>query len=896
MRFFSRFGRRIRMLFSRRRAAAQLDDELAFHLEQQVRENVAAGMSPVQARTAALRLFGNPAVLRDHARATWSWSAVESLLRDLRYSLRTLSRTPGFTLVAILVMALGIGANVALFTVVRSVLLKPLPFPHPDRLVSLFEHQTQPIDRGYGNYLPVSAGSFAAWKKATQGAAQMAIVSPWHEYNVSAEGGKLPEKVDAAWCSGNFFSVLGVAPALGRLFTESDDQRGAAAQVVLSGAFWTRRYNSDPAIVGKTIWLDARPFIVIGVLPSWFVYEGKYGGGTDQLWTAANHEALPAFMTTFEDRGFVAIARLLPGQTLSRLLSQVNAVQKQIKIDHPEPAVSDAAQGRTMLDDAVHDYKTPLYVLLAATGCVLLIACLNVAGLMVARAAARSRELAIRAALGGGPLRLLRERLTESLLLSAAGGALGLILAWAALQWLLHARADMNRVENIHMDAAVALFTVSAAALCAFAAGLLSFLSSNGRRILAPLRESSRAHTAGPARAGLRKTLLVLQVGLTVVLLIGAGLLAKSYQRMRSADLGVPIDNVLTMHISLPGVRYPKPAQRLAFFEQLIGRVRALPGVKAAGLVSTAPGEGWGGDQQMSVVEHPPLPRGQGFDLLARAADPGYFAAMGIPLLSGRTFAPDERLDRAQVVLLSRSAAQALFPGEDPIGKHLREVGQSSSPDSEHGVFQVIGVMDDTRWYVTEPPLPMLYWPLYGNGCCNATVVVRAPRAVDSLAMPIQAIVAQMDPGLPVSGVMTLRQAIGKSTVDQQFDSILILALAGIALLLAATGLYGVLAYLAAQRTSEIGIRMALGAPRLRVLGLMLLDGLRPALAGLALGLIAGAALVREIKSMLYETQPLDPWVFAAVAALLLAVAAISCLLPAWRASRVDPMQALRTE
>lgn len=880
---------RVRSLFRRNRLNAELDEELRNHIDQQIEFNLSRGLGAEEARLTALRAFGNPLLLRDTTRATWSWSGMEQCARDLRIGVRTLTRSPGFAIMAIVIMAIGIGANVAIFTVIRSVLLKPLPYRDSARLVSLFEHQTHPIDPGYSNYLPVSAGSFAEWEKATQGVAQMAIVSTWHQYNVSAEGGKLPEKVDAAWCSGNFFSVLGIAPALGRLFTENDDRRGAAAVVVLSSSFWRRRYNADPGIVGKTIWLDARPFTVIGVTPSWFVYEGKYGGATDQLWTTANREAPPAFMRSFEDRGFVAVARLLPGQKLSRLVVQVSAVQRQIKIDHPEPAVSDGAQGRTMLDDTVQDYKTPLYVLLAATGCVLLIACLNVASLLVARAAARSKEVAIRTALGGGRLRLIRERLTESLILSAAGGGIGLSLAWVALRWLVSARLDMNRVESIHMDGVVALFTLSAIGFCALVSGMLSILSINSRQILASLQESSRAHSGGRARAGLRKTLLVLEVGLTVVLLVGAGLLAKSYQRLRSADLGVPTDTVLTMHISLPGARYKKPEQSAAFFEQLIARVRALPGVKAAGLVSTAPGEGWGGNRMMSVVEHPPLPKGEGFDILARGADPGYFAAVQIPLLSGRTFSRDERLERARVVILSRSAAQAMFPGEDPIGKHLHD-------DSDGGVSQVIGVVGDTRWYITEPLHPMLYVPIYGNNYSVATIVVRSPHDVESLATPIQKMIGEMDPDLPVSDVMTIRQATDKSTVDNHFDSILVLAFAVIALVLASAGLYGVLAYLVAQRTGEIGIRIALGAQRDQVLGLMLADGLRPALIGLLLGLIASAATTQFIKAMLYQTQPLDPGIFAAVAGLLTASAALACLVPAWRASRLDPMQALRTE
>jgi putative ABC transport system permease protein len=358
---------------------------------------------------------------------------------------------------------------------------------------------------------------------------------------------------------------------------------------------------------------------------------------------------------------------------------------------------------------------------------------------------------------------------------------------------------------------------------------------------------------------------------------------------LRSADIGVPIDNVLTMHISLPEARYKKPEEWVAFFDELITRVRTVPGVEAAGLVSTAPGEGWGGNRMMSVVEHPPLPKGQGFDILARGADPGYFAAIQIPLLSGRSFTRDERLERAHVVILSRSAAKAMFPGEDPIGKHLHD-------DSDGGVSEVIGVVGDTRWYVTEPLHPMLYVPVYGNDYSVDTIVVRSSHDVESLATPIEKFIGQMDPDLPVSDVMTIRQATGKSTVDNQFDSILVLAFAVIALVLASTGLYGVLAYLVAQRTGEIGIRIALGAQRDQVLGLMLADGLRPALIGLLLGLVASAATTRFIRAMLYETQPFDLEIFAAVAGLLIASAALACLVPAWRASRLDPMQTLRTE
>jgi len=865
---------------------ADLERELRSDLELEEEEQRERGLPPEEAHYAAHRAFGNPTLIRGQTRAVWSWNRLESLARDLRYGLRSLRRTPGFTIIAIIVMALGIGANVALFTVVRSVLLRPLPYHDPGRLVSIYQADQRPGHPEWSPWLPVDAGSMRDWQQAAHGMADMAFISAWQQYNVSAENGKLPEQIDAGWCSSNFFPLLGVELALGRVFTADDDRPGAAATAVLSYSFWKLRYGGDSAIVGKSIWLNAKPYTIIGVLPESFNYSSKMVGTPIQLWTPLLHEAPPSLLTTYEDHEFLVTARLLHGTTLPMLIDRLRAVQKQIVAAHPKPSVRNSVAGMSMLDDAVFGYKTPLYALLAATGCVLLIACMNVAGLLIARTAARVREQAIRAALGGGRLRLLRERLVESTILSVSAGALGLLLAWAAVQWLMHTRQDMHRVQAIHADGIVIAFALGAIAICMLFSGLIAAASSANRQILSVLHESSRTQSPGRARSTLRRTLLIVEVGLTVVLLVGAGLLLKSYQRLRNVDLGVPIDNVLTMHVSLPDARYGKPEQPIAFFEDLIARVRAVPGVESAGLVSSAPAEGWNGDELMTVVEHA---NEQPIDMMMRGADPGYFHAIGIPLLSGRIFRTDERLDRADVAVISLAAAKAFFPHEDPIGKHLKSTFTGK-------VVKVVGVVGDTRWYASVSPQPTLFCPLYGNDYSAATIVVRSARDVTSFALPVQKIVGQLDPDLPVSDVETLRDAVGRTAIDSQFDAILVLAFAVIALVLAATGLYGVLAYLVTQRTSEIGIRIALGAQRGRVLRLMLLDGLWPAFIGITTGLIASGAVVRLIRSMLYETQPLDPVVFAAVAALLLLVAAAACLAPAWRAARIDPIRALRTE
>jgi predicted permease len=513
-----------------------------------------------------------------------------------------------------------------------------------------------------------------------------------------------------------------------------------------------------------------------------------------------------------------------------------------------------------------------------------------VANLLVARAATRRKELAIRTALGGSRLRLLRQHLMETLLLSAAGGATGFLLAEGAVRWFVSTREDMARVNAIHVDGVVVAFTVGLVVLCGFFAGVISSLTGKGDQVLTALQDSSRANSAGAGRARLRGVLLSLEVGLTVVLLIGAGLLLKSYARLRSDDLGCITRNVMKMDLNLPQARYSKPAQVVNFFETLLSRVRNLPGVEAAGLVfPVVPGDGYGGDSGFVVGEHPALPPNQKPFAIHRWVDPGYFAAIGIPLLHGHTFDDDQRPGHPSEAIVTESFARQYLPGEEPLGKHLRTV--SDVP------YEIVGVVGDTRPEMGEPAKPMMYFGLYGGHDMNgATLVVRSGRDVTQFAMPIQRIVAGMDRDLPLSAILTMDQVIGRNTLDASFDATLLLVFAGLSLVLAAVGLFGVLSYIVAQRTSEIGIRIALGAQREQVLRLVMADGLRPALIGLGLGLAASAGAAQLIRSLLYGTEPLDPVVFAAVAATLLLVAALACMVPAWRASRLDPVQALRME
>jgi predicted permease len=863
-----------------RKRDADVERELQSDLELEEEEQREHGVPPEEARQAALRSFGNPTLIREQTRAVWSWNWLESLVRDLRFSLRTLRRTPGFTVIVILVMALGIGANVALFTVVRSVLLKPLPFQEPDRLVMLYE--ADPHEDNTTGYNLVSGGMYAEWKNQNRSYSSLALAQGIR-VGLSGSGGQLPEKLKSALFSWDTLRTLGVQPVLGRDFMQADDSPGADGTVLLSWGLWKRRFGGDPAVLNQTIDLDAQPYTVIGVMPSWF----DFPDASTQLWTPVYHDKPEDTMRSFSNHLFRVVGRLEPGVSASQGVADLSIISERIHDEHlNDPFVFRSAKSRPLLDHIVGEIKRPLYMLLEATCCLLLIACLNMANLLLARAAARRKELAIRTALGAGWLRLIGERLMECLLLSAIGGALGLVLAFAALQWLTQTRHDMSRVESIHIDGVVAAFTIGVIVMCALFSGLIAAFSISDKRILGTLHETSRSVSGGGARARLRKVLLGFEVGLTVILLVGAGLLIKSYERLLSADMGCITQDVITMHLGLPDARYATPALRANFYDTLLERVRALPGADAAGFVTFVPGQGYGPDWTFSIVEHPPLPQGSGLSALSRWADPKYFGAMGIPILRGRTF-EGKRLDAANEVIISQSFASQHFPGEDPLGRHLRVRGQNAV---------IVGIVGDTRYAIGETPRPVQYYPLDAGVENVGTLVIRSSRDLEQFALPVQRIVSEMDRDLPVSDVLTMNQLLGKSTMNQSFNTALLVAFATLSLVLAAVGLFGVMSYIAAQRTTEIGIRVALGAKREQVMRKMLLDGMRPAIFGLVVGLAASLEAGQMMRDLLYEIKPLDPAVYAAVAAMLLAVAAFACIVPAWRASHVDPMQALRAE
>jgi predicted permease len=861
-----------------RKRDADLKRELQSDLELEEEEQRERGVTPEEARYAAMRAFGNPSVISEQTREVWNWDRLERLFRDLRISIRTLARQPGFSAVSILVIAIGMGATISLFTVVWSVLLKPLPFDHPEQLVRLYESS----DKFPNNV--VAPGIYGEWKRESRSFSHLALYTPWPQYNLS-EGGTLPEQVRATVCSWNLFATLGVQPSIGRSFTAEDDQPSANGTVILSWALWNRRFGGDASVIGRKINLDANPYTVIGVMPRWFDFPDQ----KVQIFLPVYHERTPEQMARIDNHGFIVIGRLKAGVSGEQATQEVSAIVRHIHDTHLDlPLMSSGAGMWPLIDYLVRNVRPALYMLLAATGCMLLIACLNVANLLIARSAARRREIAIRTALGGGRFRLIREQLIETFVLFSVGGAAGLALAYTALRWFVITQSDMVRVTSIGIDPIVIATVAGLVLICALLAGLIPVLASRSENPLAALQESSRGSTSGHSRTGVRKVLVGAEVAFTVVLLVSAGLLLKSYMQLRSSDVGCATDNILTMHFTLPKVQYSRPAQRVEFFDDLLARVRARPGVNAASLVRAVPGEGYFGDGQVTIAEHPPLPQGQALLAIVRWADPGYFASISIPFRRGRTFGSDQLLDGAHEVIISAEFARQYFSNEDPIGKHLI--------DSERRSHEVVGVVGDTRYELSQPPGPMMYFPIGAGTESGAALVVRAARDPESFALPIQKIIQHMDRDLAVSDVLTMNQIINQSSLDANFEATLLAIFAGISLLLAAVGLFGVLAYLVTQRRTEIGIRLALGAQREHVMRVMLLDGLAPAAVGAVAGALLAIAAAQLIRSSLYATKPLDPAVFGDVVALLFAVATTACLLPAWRASRVSPASVLRSE
>jgi len=869
----------------------QRDEDLArelqcdFELEEE--EQRERGLSPEEAHFAAVRAFGNSTLIREHTRAVWTCNWLERFVRHLKYGVRTLWRSPSFSMVSVLVMALGIGTTTSLFTIVRAVLLRPLPFRDPGNLVMLYEHYRQ--NAGGDGFNAVAPGDYRDWRSQTQSFEDMAAMRGYGGI-ISGVQSELPEVVQSAGGSANLFPLLGVSPVFGRTFTETEDRPEGQAVVLLTWNLFQRRFGGDPSIIGKQIHLDTIPATVIGVLPSWFTYpDAKI-----QFWLPYAQTFSPGDYSMRAGHQSMVVARLKPGASAEAATREVSALQYQIHVANGSKPVAEDVWFRPMIDDLAKNVRTPLLVLLGAVGCMLLIACLNLANLLVARSVTRRREVALRGALGGSRVVLICEQMTESLLICLAGGGLGLLLSLASTYWLAAHWRNLPRAESVHVDGWVLTFTLALVVAAALLAGLVPAISSTGKGLLSGLRDTSRTVGGGSARARLRKTMLTAEIALTVVLLISASLLFKSFLHLRTTDLGCRIDHVITMKFGLPEIQYDTREKVVRFHESLLERLRRLPGVRGAGLVSVPPGGGPSEDRVFSILERPAPSYILQYDAVVLTADPQYFSVMQIPLLRGRVFTEHERLNNDHYIVVSKTFVDQYLAGDDPVGKHVRvdwaEKGE---------IYEILGEVGNTVNDITRPVSPTIYFPILSGipyHTSEATIVAYTAADPLTMSMPIQRQISALEPQLPVYNALTMDQILGKTSASQGFAANLVLAFAALSLLLAAVGLYGVLSYLTTQRTPEIGLRIAVGAQRSQLLRLVLMEGLRPALVGLIFGVAASVLTTQLLRSMLYGTKPLDPAAFAGAAMILVAVAVLACLIPAWRASRTDPIQALRTE
>ena len=804
-------------------------------------------------------------------------------MNDLRFALRQLRKSPGFTLIAVITLALCIGANTAIFSVVNAVLLRPLPYPHSEQLVRVFGSQPQLA------LAPSSPANFLEWKEENQ---VFERIGTYVGQGFNLLGGDKPERVIGARVSADLLPLLGVQPALGRLFTNDEDQEGRGQVVIVSHDFWRSRFGGGPNIVRQTITLNDRPYTVIGVMPPGFAFPST----RTQVWVPI---AFNAAERKTRDTNFIdVIARLKPGVSIEQARANMNAVARSQTERYPKTNTGVGVKVVSLQEHIVGNVRPMLVVLLGAVAFVLLIACANVANLLLARAAARQREMAIRGALGASRSRVVRLLLTESVLLAVVGGAFGLLLAFWSLGLLVSLKpANLPRLAEIGVDRTVFLFTLAVSVVTGLLFGVAPALQVSKMDLNEGLKESSLGGTDSPRRHRLRALLVVSEVALSLVLLVGAGLMIRSFSRLLAVDPGFKADHVLTAFVSLPVSKYPKREEQTAFFDRLLERLRNVPGVSAAGLVTDIPLYG-GSSTGFDVDGRPEALPGQRPMTDYRLINADYFAAMGMKLVKGRAFSRYDTEAAPGVVIINETMATRFFAGEDPIGRRLDLSGDPKD------LRDIVGVVGDVRNYgVDEEVKPEVYVPFlqsapdYLSGVVSAvTIVVRSAIEPTALAAALREQVQALDKDQPVSELRTMEWYLADSMAQRRFNMLLLGAFAGVALVLAAVGIYGVIAYTVTQRTHEMGIRIALGAKGGDILRLVFGNAMATTLTGIALGLSAAFALTRLLRSLLYQVSPTDPVVFAAIPLLLLSVAVIATYLPARRATLVDPIEALRAE
>jgi putative ABC transport system permease protein len=809
---------------------------------------------------------------------------MSTVWQDLRYGFRMLLRKPSFTIIAVVTLAFGIGANTAIFTVVNAALLRPLPFNEPERLVHLWETKQQTAfgerEASYPDYLD--------WKASTKVFDGMAGYS---HRSFILTGRETPDRFEGAAVTDGFFQVLGVAPVVGRGFQSGEDQPGGAKIVILSHGLWQRRFGGDPSIVGQSLVLNGNSYTVVGVLPETFQFALA---GSAELWIPLT--ASPEQMSRRFWHWLNVIGRLKPGVTREQAEAEMGVVARNIAQAYP-----DSHTGTSIILVPLHEQITGsvrpiLLVLLGAVGFVLLIACANVANLLLARSAARRKEIAIRTAMGASRWRIVRQLLTESVLLSLVGGVAGLLLAQWGVELLVAAipqsqLSSMPYLQGLGLDSRVLMFAILVSLLTGIVFGIAPAFQSSKLNLQESLKEGGRTSSAH-VRHGLRNLLVVSEIALALVLLVGAGLMLKSLFRLLAVDPGFNTDHLLTMRVSLPAVKYPEDNQLVNFHQQLLSRIESLPGVKGVGTVSVLPLQG--GDTTRLVAEgRPAPPPGEELESNFREVSTGYFRTMGIPFVRGRAFTESDKQDAPAVVIINQTMANRLFPGQDALGQRLAFAnGQATS-------LEIIGVVGDEKVTGLDAAVtPVLYVSYLQDPNRTLNLLVRTTSEPETVARAVRGEVQALDPDLVVFGVSTMEQLINNapSTFLRRYPAFLIGVFACVALLLAMVGIYGVISYSVTQRTHEIGVRMALGAQRWDIFKMILGQGLLLTLAGVGCGLIAALILTRFLSSLLFGVTASDPLTYVAVSLPLIFIALLASYIPARKATKVDPMVALRYE
>jgi putative ABC transport system permease protein len=803
---------------------------------------------------------------------------MQTLWQDLRHGARMLLKNPGFTVIAVFTLALGIGANVAIFSVVNAVLIQPLPFAEPDRLVWVWGNI-----RNGGNRASVSPLDYLDYRAQNTTFEQFATTySGLAPFNLTGVGD--PERLEGAVASGNFFQAMGVGAAMGRAFLPENEKTGQDQVVVLSQGLWRQRFGGDPSIVGKSLTLDGRKFEVIGVMPPEFDFpQGA------RLWTPMNFETAEG-MRQRKAHFLRPVGRLKTGVTLAQAQADMDAVARRLEAQYPESNTGWNLRMVPLRDQLVGNIRPTLQVLFGAVGFVLLIACANVANLSLVRAATRRKEVAVRMALGAGRWRIARQMLTESLLLALAGGALGVFLAtWGVELIVAFSGNNIPPSARIGIDRVALGFTLGVSLLTGLLFGLAPALQAVRPRLSETLKVGGKGASQSAPRNRTRSLLIVFETAVAVVLLIGAGLLIRSYIRLQNVNPGFDAANVLTMRINLPRDKYNSSEKAGSFWGRLQESLASLPGVEAVGMITELPLSGQLNDTPFSVEGRPPVEPNQRFGSDFRRINQDYLRSMRIPLRRGRGFTAQEVRQNATVVLVSETLASAVFPNEDPLGKRLLLGITGQTP------FEIIGVVGDIRHRALEAaPAATMYLPMLSTGGTNLTI--RAAGDPMSLTTAARREVMAIDPDQPIAAVRTMEQALSESVSAPRYRTTLLGLFAAVALLLAAIGIYGVIAYTTAQRTHELGVRMALGAQSKDVLRLVIGQGIKLALAGVLLGLGGALALTRFVNTLLFGVNATDPLTFAGVALLLTLVALLACWIPARRATRVDPLVALHYE